>query len=369
MNTAPINQNFFAVIPAGGVGSRLWPLSRADSPKFLLDFTGSGRSLLRETFDRLSQVVDRERILVVTGAHHCEAVARQLPELIETNLIAEPSPRESTAAIALAAAILLRQNSEAIIGSFAADHVIGNPAAFGEAVAEAVRLAAAGKLATIGIKPTAASSAYGYIHMGKAIGEISAEVASFEAKAFVEKPSGAIAAGYLASGEYLWNAGMFVLRASLLREILEATEPELWAGVAKIAQSWGGADYEHTLEIVWPSIRKIAIDYSVAEPAAAKGLVAVVAANLNWTDVGDYASMSTLHDANALNAFGPATVIGIDSTGIVVSSSQKVIAVSGLDDIVVVDTPDALLITTKQRSQSVKAVVAELERRGIREVL
>ena len=369
MNTASIDPNFYAVIPAGGVGSRLWPLSRADSPKFLLDFTGSGRSLLRETFDRLSRLVSPAHILVVTGAHHCDAVARQLPDLSETNLLAEPSPRESTAAIALAAAILLQQNPNAIIGSFAADHVIGNQAAFGDAVFEAVRLAGSGKVATIGINPTGASSAYGYIRKGGALNEVSLEVASYQATAFVEKPSAAIAAGYIESGEYLWNAGMFVLRASLLKQILEETEPELWASVSKIAQTWGASDFEQTLESLWPSIRKIAIDYSVAEPAAAKGLVAVVAANLNWTDVGDFATVAALHDESELGTIGPATVIGLEATGIVVSTSQKVIAVSGLEDVVVVDTPDALLITTKGRAQSVKTIVGELERRGIREVL
>ena len=121
MNNTPIDSNFYAVIPAGGVGSRLWPLSRVDSPKFLLDFTGSGRSLLRETFDRVARLVPTERIIVVTGDHHAEAVVHQLPKLTEGNLIAEPSPRESTAAIALAAAILVNQNPDAIIGSFAAD--------------------------------------------------------------------------------------------------------------------------------------------------------------------------------------------------------------------------------------------------------
>lgn len=369
MNNTPIDPNFYAVIPAGGVGSRLWPLSRADSPKFLLDFTGSGRSLLRETFDRVEHLVPAERIVVVTGAHHADAVAAQLPALVEANLVAEPSPRESTAAIALAAAILVNQNPDAIIGSFAADHVIRNQEAFSLAVAEAVRLASTGKVATIGIKPTSPSSAYGYIRVGSPLKEVSPQVASFEAEAFVEKPALAIAQGYLETANHLWNAGMFVLKAAVLLEILSQTEPELASGVAAIAAAWNTDNREAVLARIWPTLRKIAIDYSLAEPAADQGLVAVVSADLDWTDVGDFASMSTLHAADELTAFGPATVVGLDSTGIVVSSGQKVIAVSGLTDVVIVETDDALLVTTKQQAQSVKAVVAELERRGIREVL
>jgi mannose-1-phosphate guanylyltransferase len=369
VNNTPIDSNFYAVIPAGGVGSRLWPLSRVDSPKFLLDFTGSGRSLLRETFDRVARLVPTQRILVVTGNHHAEAVAHQLASLTEGNLIAEPSPRESTAAIALAAAILVNQNPDAIIGSFAADHVIRNEGAFGLAVVEAVRLAASGKVATIGIKPTSPSSAYGYIRVGDPISEVSPQVASFAAEAFVEKPALAIAQGYLHAGNHLWNAGMFVLKASLLLEILGETQPELAAGVAAIAASWNTEDREDVLARVWPTLHKIAIDYSLAEPAAAKGLVAVVSAELDWTDVGDFASMSTLHPSDELTHFGPATVVGLESTGVVVSNGKKVIAVSGLTDVVIVETEDALLVTTKQQAQSVKAIVAELDRRGIRDVL
>ena len=369
MNNAPIDPNFYAVIPAGGVGSRLWPLSRADSPKFLLDFTGSGRSLLRETFDRVARLVPTDRIVVVTGAHHADAVTGQLPALIEGNLFAEPSPRESTAAIALAAAILVNKNPDAIIGSFAADHVIRNEAAFGQAVIEAVRLATTGKVATIGIKPTSPSSAYGYIRVGSPIIEVSNQVASFDAEAFVEKPALAIAQGYLDAGNYLWNAGMFVLKASLLLEILNQTEPELAVGVAEIAAAWNTEARDSVRARVWPNLHKLAIDYSLAEPAAAKGLVAVVAAELDWTDVGDFASMSALHAEDELTAFGPATVVGLDATGIVVSNSAKVIAVSGITNVVIVETEDALLVTTKQQAQSVKAVVAELERRGIRDVL
>ena len=369
MNNTPIDSNFYAVIPAGGVGSRLWPLSRVDSPKFLLDFTGSGRSLLRETFDRVAHLVPTQRILVVTGDHHAEAVAHQLPKLAEGNLISEPSPRESTAAIALAAGILLQQNPDAIIGSFAADHVVRNEAAFAVAVAEAVRLAASGKVATIGIKPTSPSSAFGYIRVGAGISEVSAQVASFAAEAFVEKPALAVAQGYLDTGNYLWNAGMFVLKASLLLEILQETEPELEAGVTEIAAAWNTQARHAVLAQTWPNLRKIAIDYSLAEPAAAKGLVAVVSAELDWTDVGDFASMSTLHPSDELTHFGPATLVGLDSTGIVVSNGKKVIAVSGHTDVVIVETEDVLLVTTKAKAQSVKAIVAELDRRGIRDVL
>jgi mannose-1-phosphate guanylyltransferase len=366
VNNPSFEPNFYAVIPAGGVGSRLWPLSRVASPKFLQDFTDSGRSLLQETFARLAAFLPAERILVVTGAAHADEVARQLPQLPEANLLIEPSPRESTAAIALATSVALQRDADAIVGSFAADHVIIDQAGFESVVSVAAEQAQLGHIVAIGIEPTSATSAYGYIKCGETLSESVCRVQSF-----VEKPSQAVAAEYLASGAYLWNAGMFIARAERLIGAIELTEPELVRAVEKLAAALSAGQHQAADTELWSSIKKVAIDYSVAEPAAARGEMRVVRASFDWTDVGDFASLSDLGDQtfDQVRTLGDVRVVSLDSTGLVVGSGGKVVVISGLDDVVVVDTPDALLITTREKAQTTKDAVANLREMGHDDVL
>jgi mannose-1-phosphate guanylyltransferase len=201
----PALNGFHASGPAGGAGTRLWPLSRARHPKFLLDLTGAGRSLLQQTWDRLSPLADS--VVVVTGASHAKSVADQLLDLPLRDLLAEPSPRDSAAAIGLAAAVIHRRDPDAVIGSFAADHVIRRPEAFQAAVAEAVTTARAGYVVTIGIEPDHPSTAFGYIQLGESLGLAGAPSARVVAR-FVEKPDARTAARYVAGGRHRWNAGM-----------------------------------------------------------------------------------------------------------------------------------------------------------------
>lgn len=358
---------FFAVIPAGGIGSRLWPLSRASAPKFLHDLTGSGQTLLQDTWDRL-QPLASGRTMVVTGDIHAAAVREQLPELDFQNVILEPSPRDSTAAIALAAAVLAHRDPEVIIGSFAADHVILDQKKFEAAVAEAVSVAATGKIVTIGIRPTEPSVAFGYI---KVSDRLESATAAKVAK-FVEKPRLPKAKKYFDSGDYLWNAGMFIAPAKLLLEILEGTEPELARGVMEIAANWDTEQRNAVMAQVWPTLNKIAIDYSVAEPAAEKGLVAVVPAEFEWHDVGDFAAIAELQSEgrkNHLAVLGSARVLSDSSSGILVSETGRLVALIGLDDVIVVDTPDALLVTSKEHAQKVKSLVDVLRQSGHSELL
>lgn len=356
---------FTAVIPAGGVGSRLWPLSRAAAPKFLHDVTGQGSTLLRGTWDRLRPLCSADRIMVVTGMAHGAEVRCQLPELEEANVVLESEGRDSTAAIGLAAAILERRSPGAIIGSFAADHLIGNVARFHAAVREAVAAADAGLIVTIGIQPIEPSTAFGYIRAG-APHAVPGAPSARSVEAFVEKPAASTARRYLASGEYLWNAGMFIAKASVLLEELEANRPELAAGIAEIADAWDTDEREATTARVWPTLEKIAIDYTVAEPAAAKGALAVIPGFFQWDDVGDFASVSRLRQIEqAASGEAPkvvvmgdeARVVDVDATGLVVSRTDRVIAVAGIPDVVVVDTEDALLVTTRANAQKVKDLV------------
>ncbi|QDW31333.1 mannose-1-phosphate guanylyltransferase [Arthrobacter sp. KBS0702] len=362
---------FIAVIPAGGVGTRLWPLSRAAAPKFLHDLTGSGSTLLRATYDRLEPLAG-SRVLVVTGTAHREAVCRQLPEVSEADLVLESEPKDSGAAIGLAAAILYERDPDTIMGSFAADQVISPDELFQDAVREAIHTAAAGKIVTIGIKPTHPSTGFGYIRAGDKLSVAGAPSAHTVVE-FVEKPSEEVAQQYLDSGEYVWNAGMFVAPVSLMLKHLEANQPELFAGLQEIAKAWDTPLRDEVTSRVWPTLPKIAIDYAVAEPAAAAGDVAVVPGTFRWDDVGDFASVGRLNSAKEVD---DVTVIGAgarvfteNASGVVVTDTKRVIALIGIKDVVIVDTPDALLVTTKANSQRVKAAVDALKASGDTDVL
>ncbi|MBC9735437.1 mannose-1-phosphate guanylyltransferase [Nocardioides marmotae] len=353
-------EGFWAVIPAGGAGTRLWPLSRRTSPKFLRDLTGSGRSLLQETHERLAPLAE-DRFLVVTGRPHRDAVAEQLAGLGDDAILAEPSARDSMAAIGLAAALLERRDPDAVMGSFAADHVIADPEAFRACVRTAVEVAREGWLVTLGIEPTFASSAFGYIHLGE---ELPGHPGVATVQEFVEKPSTDVAAAYLATGRYRWNAGMFVVRPTVLLDLLGTWHPEFAAALRSIAAE------PDRLDELWPDLPKIALDHAVAEPAADAGRVVTVPSTFGWDDIGDFDSLATLLDA-LRDEGGSVTVLGddalvraVDSTGLVVPRSERVVAVVGLEDVVVVDTPDALLVTTRARAQEVKAVVAGLTESG-----
>src|SRR6478752_895320 len=319
---------FWAVIPAGGSGTRLWPISRRSSPKFLHDLTGSGQSLLRATWDRLEPLVD-DRILVVTGVAHEEAVRRQLPML-------------------------------------GYDAVISEPDNFQRAVAEAVVLARRGELVTIGIEPTEPATGFGYIRLGAPLDVVGAPSAH-RVDDFVEKPDLETATKYLESGEYRWKAGMFVVGATTLLELLAENHADMVDSLRTIA-----ADPRRMPDL-WPSLQKIAIDHAVAEPAAAAGRVAVVPASLGWDDVGDFASLTRLAAESTslpgITAIGPTDdIISIDSRA-TVAAGGRLVALIGIDDIVVIDTQDALLITRPDRAQEVKKVVETLVARGRTELL
>lgn len=364
-------ERFYPLIPAGGVGSRLWPLSRAHAPKFLLDLTESGDSLIRQTYDRLVDLSPNS-IMVVTGESHANAVTQQISELRGADLVLEPSPKDSAAAIGLACAILHRRDSQAIVGSFAADHIIDPVVEFHRIVREAFETAATGKVVTIGITPTAPATSFGYIKANESL-QIASAPSALAVENFVEKPDAATAAQYVASGEYTWNAGMFVAPTELMLHHLEANEPDLFRGVTEIAHAWDTPQRDEVMHRVWPTLPKTAIDYAVAEPAAAAGDVAMVPGSFRWDDVGDFDAVARLnqeHTGEDFTALGSVEKILLqDTTGIVVNESDRCISVIGMENVVVVDTPDALLVTTREQAQKVKDTVAELKIRELDELL
>lgn len=355
----------YTIVPAGGAGTRLWPLSRESCPKFLLDLTGQGRTLIQNTWDRLLPLSGADRFTVVTGQSHVEAVSQQLPHLKLANKFAEPSPKESMAAIGLAAAVLLRREPEAVVGSFAADHIISDREAFESSVREAVKVAQQGFLVTIGIAPSHPSTGFGYIRLGEHL-QIAGAPNAHQVLEFKEKPDARTAAAYLATGQYRWNGGMFVVKAQVLLSLLQDNVPELAAGLSKIADAWGTADHERVMAETWPNLPKIAIDHAVAEPASRVGRVAVVPATFGWDDVGDFASLADMLPAekNQARVLGNQNLVVTEGQvgGIIVPAAGRAITCLGIDDVVVVDTPDALLVTTRARSQDVKKIVAKCKK-------
>ncbi len=363
--------HFHAIIPAGGVGSRLWPLSRADHPKFLHDLAGNGHTLLRNTWDRLLPLTGAENIVVATGVAHAPAVKSQLPDLDLGHLVQEPSPKESSAAIGLAAAIIELRDPDAVIGSFAADHVITDDEVFHGAVVEAYQAALADWVVTIGIRPSEPSSAFGYIQSG-AEETIEGAPSAHLVDSFVEKPDYEVARKYVSSGDYLWNAGMFIAKASVLLGRMQAEKPELVAALREMAAAWDTDSRNEVVELIWPELEKIAIDYAVAEPVARAGGMVVIPGDFGWDDVGDFAALARMHAKGPgdLAILGENTaVLSERSSGIVVSQSTRLVSVVGMDDIVVVDTPDALLVTTKAQAQRVKALVDLMKLNGTDDVL
>lgn len=252
--------DFWAVVPAGGAGTRLWPLSRVGRPKFLLDLTGSGRTLLQATADRLAPL-SGDRLLVVTGRAHEDAVRRQL-DLSDDRVLAEPLPRDSMAAIGWAAAVLERRAPDAVLGSFAADHVIGDQRAFERAVRTAVDVARDDWLVTLGIAPTHPATGFGYVQAGT---PLSRHPGAVRAARFVEKPAAADAARFVAGGDHRWNAGMFVVRPTVLLDLLAEGHPDLAAGLRGIAA--GRLDLAET----WPHLEAIALDHAWPSPPPRRG--------------------------------------------------------------------------------------------------
>ncbi|MDR3152581.1 MAG: mannose-1-phosphate guanylyltransferase [Bifidobacteriaceae bacterium] len=361
--------NFYPIIPAGGGGTRLWPLSRKSSPKFLYDLTGSGRSLLQSTVDRLLGLVPSKNILIITGQDHIKSVTRQLPELPSDSIIDELTPKDSMAAIGLTAAILHERHGDVVFGSFAADHVIENRdnEKFYKCVEKAVKIANDGYIATIGICPTDPTGAFGYIEKG---GQIFDGISSV--KQFVEKPSEQNAKKYFESGSYLWNAGIFVAKTSVLLNALKIQKPELYDGIIKIANAWDTPKQLIVQNKIWDKLEKVAIDYAIAEPVSKKGMMAVVEGDFSWTDVGDWDAIASLIEKSGKLknlTEGKNVVLGdsefvhnIQADGnIIFNSQEKLIVLLGVEGLAVIDSGDAVLVTRRDIAQKVKVIVPHLQ--------
>ena len=351
----------YAVVLAGGSGSRFWPRSRVRMPKQLLPIV-SARTMLQDTVARVAPIVPRKRIRVVTARDHARAVRAQLPALGRRQVLVEPEGRNTAAAIALATLDVMRDRDDAVIAVLPADHAIDDGPRFRADLRLALDVAErTDALVTLGLRPTRPETGYGYIRPGGAVRGTSGRVAWVEA--FIEKPAPRRAAALLATGRVLWNSGIFAWRASAILGALRAHLPALVAALERALDRRDPA----ALAAAYRRLRPVSIDTGVLERAAR---VAVVRARFAWADVGSWAALEGFWrtGSNGHNAIR-GRALPIDSRGCVVDSPRRLIALVGVDDLVVVDSPDALLVCHKDRAQDVRLVVHELRRRGLERYL
>ncbi len=364
----------YAVIMAGGGGSRLWPYSRAHTPKQLLA-VATERTLIQETVDRLLPLMPAENIVVVTGPAHVAGVREQLPELPQANILVEPAACGTAPAIGLgllhvAGLAAARGETDPVVGSFHADHVITDPEAFRSVVRDAVPVAEAGFIVTIGIMPDRPHTGYGYIKRGEKL-PAPLSHAAYRVSRFVEKPDPATAVAYLETGSYTWNSGIFVWKYSTIMGEYERYLPALYAQLAEIRASAATLDTAAILARVWGEVQPMTIDVGIAERSRQ---MAVIPADFGWSDVGDWSAVAELLAARGTDD-GQNAVIGLHLTLdthnslIVGTVPGKLVATIGLENIAVVDTGDALLVCDLSRNQDVKLVVEQLKALGLDQFL
>jgi len=360
-----MKSNFYPVIMAGGGGTRLWPLSRKDNPKQLLSFNSEG-SLFKTAIDRLKGPFSIENIKVVTIEEQVALLMKEAPDLTLQQFIIEPFPKGTASVVGLAAVMLKEINPDAVMAILTADHVIGNLGEFYRLLEAGYQQAMEGRLVTLGIKPEYPSSGYGYIKAGKPIDEND----SFFVEKFVEKPNLDTAAEYIRSGDYYWNSGMFIWRADRILEEISNHMPTLRHTLMKIEMSMKKPDFKKMLNNYWSEITPQTIDYGIMEKA--NDVVMLKSSDLEWNDVGSWDSLVEILPADDhSNVIKAESTIIIESHDLVIleDNPKKIISTINLENLVIIDTDDALLICRKGESQSVRRVIDELKRKNLDEYL
>ena len=351
--------NLYALIMAGGIGTRLWPHSQPHHPKQFLQLTGGERTMLQETQNRLSPLISSERVLMATNREYTSIVTQQLPGVPVSNILGEPEGKGTAAAIGLAAVHLRRRDPSAIMAVVTADHAIQRPDIFLRALTAASDIAGRDWLVTLGIHPTYPETGYGYIQRGISLETIE-DFEVFQVARFAEKPNLATAEQFVQSKEYAWNSGMFVWKVEQILAEIERYMPDLYTGLQKIEQSIGTADAETVLAEVWPRLATQTIDYGIMEKAQH---VAVLPVEIGWNDVGSWAAVYDVleHDPDGNAIVGQH--LAIDTHNTLVFSPQRLVATIGLEDLIVVDTEEIVLICPRSRAQEVKQLVAMMRHR------
>lgn len=356
--------NVHIAILAGGSGTRLWPKSRTETPKQLLDLVDDEASMLQQTVQRILPLVPLERIYILTGPEHADPIAAQLPKLPEENIFIEPSPRGTAPCLGLAAMRLRQEHDgKSIMISLHADHAITREDRFRNALRAAAATARKGHLVTVGIIPTHPETGFGYIERGAPLFEEQG-ISIYRVVRFREKPPLKRAREFVKSGRFYWNAGYFAWTLDNLLEAFQRLLPEMYARLDTMT----GRIATKSADTLWHQIHPVTIDVGIMEQARK---VAVVPCDMGWSDVGSWAALYEIlnknKDGNVVLTDGEH--VGMDTKNCLIHSENKLVATIGLEDMIIVSTPDALLVLSKDRAQEVGTLVEELEARGLKEYL
>jgi mannose-1-phosphate guanylyltransferase len=371
---------FAAVVLAGGSGTRFWPRSRRAQAKQVLRLDGE-RTMIQQTVARLEDVIQDHSVWVITNDLLYGTIAEQLPEVVRERILREPESRNTAPACALAAFLLEREDPQTVLGIFPSDHTIGNVARFHMILRAAIKLVSSGPaMVVLGVPPTRDETGYGYIELGAAVTPTTVggeAIPVRRVRRFTEKPDRVRAKAFLRSGNYVWNSGMFLWSAQTLCAAVREHCPTMAPLLEKIAAAWGTPEFEAVFAELYPLCESISIDYAILEPRSAKGEVAselyCLPADFAWNDLGSWAALhefvaETRECVNS-NVIEAEYQVQIESSGCYVYAPNKTIALVGVKDIVVVETEDAILITTRDGSQDVGKVVKELKNAGRTELI
>jgi mannose-1-phosphate guanylyltransferase len=366
------NSNFYPVILAGGRGTRFWPLSRKRHAKQLLALDGK-QTMIQQTVARLLPLAPPRQCWIITNDDLRPAILKQLPKLPKAQVLAEPVGRNTAPAIGLAAFLLLREHPDAVIGMFPSDHVVGDEKSYRATIERGAEIAAADEnIVVLGIRPNRAETGYGYIEVGGAFAGDALRV-----RRFTEKPDAEKAAAFVAAGNYFWNSGMFLWSARTLANALHEHLPKTASLLEEIASTFGTRKFAPTFRRLYPKCENISIDYAVLEPRSAKGEQAgnifCLPADFGWNDLGSWTALHEHHhakssppDGNLINSAG---VFVLNAHGNYIHAPGKYVAVVGVSNLVVVETPDALLITTLHHAQDVGKVVKHLDEKKLHKLV